>query len=429
MIHELREHQATAVDAIERTLPLLAVPSMVVQAPTGAGKTAIADALCPDVAIAPGIDLVRQLRGRIRGASVHTIQSLSAALDRGEDLPEAGRVVVDEGRCVAAPKWRRVPEYYLARKAQLVILDATPATPEGAGLGAWASAIYQVATMRSLIDKGFLVPYRIIASEEVAESPVRVWLRHLNGRRTLVFCRDKAAAAKIADEFTAAGIPAAVISDSTPEKRRRELLGWADDDGQWHDGLLAKGELWILVCAQILRQGIDIPEVEGIILDRRCDSYPLFQQAVGRGGRPCSRIGKRDCIVVDMVGELTDKHGLPTDHKVWTLGDVAAVDAEPLPLPVPCPTPGCRTYGRGLACSFCGAPLPAPFSPEAKRETLTRIVRQLMSEGQIPWGAKKRYFRAYGVVPPSAWTWDIIQGIEAHRSPDLPTPIAPREVS
>lgn len=427
----LRPHQEEARRAVEDILPCLSLPSIVAQACTGAGKTAIADALRPDRVIAPGIDLVRQLRGRISGAEVHTIQSLSAALDRGEDLPPAKRLVIDEGRCVAAPKWCRVPEWYLSRGTQLVILDATPATPTGCGLGRWASAIYQVCSMQTLIERGHLVPFRVIVSEGIGERPVDVWLRYLNGRRTLTFCRDKKHAAQVVSEYNEAGIPTDLISDSTPEGKRRELLGWSDDDGVWHPGALALGKLWVLVCAQILRQGIDIPEVEGIQLVRRADSFPLFMQAVGRGSRPCPSIGKRDCVVVDMVGELTDKHGLPTDHKIWSLGESAIRDAEGLPLPVPCPTVGCRTYGRGERCAFCGAPLPSPGSPEAKRETLVRIVRQLLNEGVYPYNAlsdaRKRYSRAYDMAPPAQMILDVLHNFNVRgTSPALPLPIAPR---
>lgn len=422
----LRPHQKEAVDAIERILPCLSVPSIVLQACTGAGKTEMINALRPDIVVAPGIDLVRQLRGRVEGAEVCTIQGLSAMLDRGETLPRAKRIAFDEGRSIAAPKWCRVPEAYLRMGAQLIIPDATPATAKGSGLGQWASAIYQSVSMTSLIAQGYLVPFRVITSEGIGERPVDVWLRQLNGRRTLVFRRDKAHAAEAVAAFNAAGVPADIISDSTPEKRRRELLGWVDDDGNWNPGELATGKLWVLVCAQILRQGIDIPEVEGIIIDRRCDSYPLFQQAVGRGGRACDRIGKKDCIVVDMVGELTDKHGLPTDHKIWTLGEDAIRDPEYLPPPLPCPTVGCRTYGRGSACAFCGAPLPIPGSTEAKRETLRKIIRSLLSQGAHPWDAKHRYRRAYDVNPPAAWILDELHDykIQPPMGP-LPAPVAP----
>lgn len=426
---KLRPHQEEARAAVESILPCLASPSIVVQACTGAGKTRIAEALNPDIVIAPGIDLVRQLRGHIRGASVHTIQGLSAMLDRGESLPSAKRVVFDEGRCVAAPRWRRVPEWYLETGAQLIIPDATPATPSGNGLGQWASAIYQTIPMSFLIREGYLVPFRILVSEGVGERPVDVWLRYLNGRRTLTFCRDKAHAARTVEEYNSEGVPAALISDDTTESRRRELLGWADDDGTWHPGALALGKIWVLVCAQILRQGIDIPEVEGIQVVRRMDSFSLFMQAVGRGGRQCERIGKRDCVVVDMVGELTDKHGLPTDHKIWSLGEFAIRDAEQLPLPVPCPVSGCRTYGRGDSCATCGARLPTPGSDDAKREALVRIVRRLLNGGaEYPFDAKMAYRRVYGTNPPTSWLLDVMHELKLQEmAPRLvnPSPRAP----
>lgn len=421
-------HQEEARSVVDATLPLLPRRSMVLQACTGAGKTRIADALRPDVVIAPGIDLVRQLQGRISGARVYTIQGLSRSIDRGEELPAAKRVVIDEGRCAAAPKWSRVLDVYLARGTEVVIIDATPATSNGHGLGQWADAIHQVSSMSALASGGYIVPYRVMASDGVVERPVDVWLRRTNGRRALLFCRNKVHAGKSAAEFNAMGIPAAVISDSTPEARRRELLGYVDEFGAWRPGLLASGHLWVLVCAQILRQGIDIPEAEAILLDRLCGSYQLFQQAIGRGGRQCSAIGKRDCYVVDMRGTLTDMHGLPSDPVKWGLGYPAIVSADGLPPPSVCTAVGCGVYGRGDTCEVCGEPLPEPNSPTAKRANVFRFVRQALRAKRNPWDIRFRYRALYGSSPPMSWVIEAVNGYKmAHITQgELPAPIRPK---
>lgn len=423
----LRDYQEEARDTAERLLPNLARRSMVIQACTGAGKTEIANSLRPDVVVAPGIDLVRQLRGRIQGASVHTIQSLSASLDRGEELPKAKRVVLDEGRCAAAPKWCRVPEWYTEHGAELVILDATPATSTGHGLGKWADYIHQVSSMEELVSQGHIVPYRVVPSDGINEKPVDVWLQKANGRRALAFCRDKRHASRSVAEFIAAGIPAAVIADDTPEAMRCELLGYTDESGAWVQGSLARGDIWVLVCAHILRQGIDIPEVEAILLDRACSSYFLFQQAIGRGSRPCLAIGKKDCLVVDMRGDMTDKHGLPTDHKIWSLGEKAMRDAFDLAEPSVCSVASCATYGRGDTCRTCGAKLPLPFSMEAKRANCYKFVRQLLRGGGHAWDAKNRYKALYDAHPPVSWVWEAINDFRARKLRPIEhiAPIAP----
>ena len=51
---ELYDFQAASVEWAERTLPQLTRRSVVIQAPTGSGKTIIGDALKPDLWIASG---------------------------------------------------------------------------------------------------------------------------------------------------------------------------------------------------------------------------------------------------------------------------------------------------------------------------------------------------------------------------------------
>ncbi len=288
--------------------------------------------------------------------------------------------------------------------------------------------------MRELISAGFLVPFRVwnpaARQKHLCQRPVDAWIKVCNGRRALVFCRDKAHAADTVREFVAEGIPAGYICDDAKEADRRKLLGWTDDQGIFHPGDLARGKIWVLVCAQLLRQGIDVPEVAAILIARRCGSYPLFMQAIGRGGRPCKWIGKTDCIVVDLYGGLVTEHGLPEDGRIWSLDGVAARVGEALPSCVQCKE--CGTWGTSGPCSVCGHVLPPPPPPrvrakelievrsvepvEHKQKILLGYVEQAASKGHNLYAAKHRYRGVYGQDPPAQWLHDAITQVTRARS-------------
>lgn len=435
---DLRDYQIDLVSRASEGLARLRSegrrPSVVVQLPTGGGKSRLISALECDAVIAPGKDLARQLRGSTGAEALVTNTVLKMA--REGRLPRWGRVALDEARWVASAGGTEIVDGLLQTGAELVLFDATPATPQGAGLGRWAEELYQGPGVADLQRAGYLVPYRILApaqaQRELAARPVDAWLDHANGRRAIVFCRDKAHARSTVEEFIAEGIPAAFIGDETPERERRRLLGWTDERGRFHPGALALGDVWVVVCAQLLRQGIDVPEVAAIIVARAFDSYSLYMQGIGRGSRPCDAIGKTDCIVIDLHGSLVEKHGLPTDPKIWSLEGAAVREPiDPLPPCIECRR--CLNWSRSNPCEFCGAEKPKPPPPrvkvadlievraveadEKKRETLGRYVREAVSKGWSPYQARHRYKGTYGDWPPGPWLQEAIRDAARLRAP------------
>jgi superfamily II DNA or RNA helicase len=393
---------------------------VVVQLPTGGGKTEILRALRPDLVIAPGVDLVRQLAGRVPGALVETIQGLARRLARGEALPEAERVAVDEARLALAPQWRLVIEHYLSRGAELILTDATPATADGRGLGVVAEELYQAAGMRELIEAGYLVPFKIIApdtrTDDLAASPIDAWTWQTPGQSAIVFAENKGHTAGVVESFTAQGVSVALITDDTSERQRAWILR-----------ALADGSLTVAVCAQILRQGIDVPRVSSIILARGVGSYPLWMQAIGRGARPFD--GKRCCTVLDLRGAF-HVHGHPEDPMIWGLDGSVMPASDALPPCVRCDA--CGAWGTGGACQICGAALPPPgpprvrardlfeqraTEPDAKKQaTLGRYVREALSRGHNPWSARHKYKGTYGVDAPDAWFREALRDAKDLRS-------------
>ena len=269
----------------------------------------------------------------------------------------------------------------------------------------WADDLRQGPSVKELVAAGYLVPSRVFSAEQgkgLAMTPVEAWL-HLywygrilkigetppaitrplgRKRRALVPSQNKAHARRIVAEFEAKGVPAAFIGDDTKEDERKRLLGWTDAHGTFHEGALARGEIWALACAVLLRQGYDEPKLELILSARTLDSEPLARQYWGRGMRVCPSIGKVDCVMVDLVGGIVDRVGLPDDERAWSLeGEACRAAGEALPACVQCRA--CLSWGRGGVCRAmvprgglwveCGFALPPPPPPRVLARDLVEV--------------------------------------------------------
>ncbi len=129
------------------------------------------------------------------------------------------------------------------------------------------------------------------------------------GRKALVFTATVAQAEVTRTAIESCGISAKVVSGDTPEALRREALD-----------AFRNGWLRAIVNCAVLTEGYDEPSADCIVIARPTMSKTLYLQMLGRGLRTFP--GKRDCLVIDLVGAGT-RHtpiqapvliGLPDDY-------------------------------------------------------------------------------------------------------------------
>jgi DNA repair protein RadD len=179
----LHPHQERAIEGARETVAS-GSRRLVIQAPTGAGKTVTAAKIILG-ALAKGrrvvfvvhrLQLVDQTVARLRAAGITEIGVIQAdhwmtdwskpvqvasvqTLQNCRKLPKADLVIIDEVHCwfefyarwIADPEWANVP---------FIGLSATPWTK---GLGKHFSRLIIAATTQELIDAGFLSPFRVFA--------------------------------------------------------------------------------------------------------------------------------------------------------------------------------------------------------------------------------------------------------------------------
>ena len=166
-------------------------------------------------------------------------------------------VIVDEFHHAEAPTYRRLLEHL--RPRLLLGLTATPERADGLDVTRWFDTGND-ARMNTIIR----------AVGDLVQDPRRM--------RALAFCVSVEHARYVAGRFVAAGIAAEAVSgDTAPEERDAALAR------------LRTGETNALCSVDLFNEGLDVPEVDTVLLLRPTESATVFLQQLGRGLRPAPR--------------------------------------------------------------------------------------------------------------------------------------------
>lgn len=342
---------------------------VLVQAPTGSGKTHIIAAVVAAatehklrvLVLATRTRLVRQLHERldmfdighgviaaslpgmsswsqpVQVAGVDTLYRRCIA-DARMPLPLADVVIFDEAHLAMGASRQAILKSF--PNAWHFGFTATPAKTTGAGLGEQFDAIVIGPSVRSLIAEKMLVRPRVfnrpvVTAEEldavsissstkdfttgdlsalmsrpkIIGDVVENWLRIASGKKTIVFACDKAHGSSLTTQFRNAGIACEQLTDADEDETREAAIA-----------RLESGATTVLVNCFLLSYGIDIPNVECIVLARPTRSVVLYLQCVGRSMRPAD--GK-DCAILIDHGRVVDSLGMPHIDRYWSLRDGA----------------------------------------------------------------------------------------------------------
>lgn len=293
-------------------------------------------------------------------------------------------VVIDEAHhCLLDNVWGKAALAF--PNAKILGVSATPGRLDGKGLGIHSDGIFDRLIhgpeMRELIDAGYLSMFKIYcppsdievanvritaggdydkqqvaeavhASRTIVGDVVRTYLKYGAGKRGITFAVDIESCQELAEAYTAAGVPAAIITGETPALTRAGILR-----------KFRRGEILQLVNVEVLTEGLDVPAVELISMARPTASYNLYSQIFGRVLRPCE--GKSYGVVLDHVGNVLRHNGPPDVPRTWTLerrerGVKGKTDGIPLRV---CVNPECvQPYPRTFKeCPYCGK-YPEPSS-------------------------------------------------------------------
>ena len=376
---ELRPYQ---VEAIKATRQAAAKGPVILQLPTGSGKTVIAGdivkrALAKGKRVAflvPYISLIDQTwqsfyKQGIKDIGViqanHELYDLEATcqicsvetLSRRKIYPNVDLVIVDEAHRRSA-----FVLHWMEMGATFVGLTATPWS---VGMGNhWKSLIVGKST-QEMINQGFLSDFRVfapsspdlkgiktvageyhqgqlykrVANTTLIASIVDTWLEKSSHEKTLLFAVNRAHAAEIQARFLGRGIAAGYIDANTPPDERESIRR------DFHSGVIK------VVCnVGCLVAGVDW-DVRTLILAAPTKSEIKYVQMVGRSLRTAD--GKDYSLILDH-SDTTHRLGFVTDILHDQLNDGSRKQPAKREKPEPNPCPRCGALKTSSVCPHCG---------------------------------------------------------------------------
>ena len=432
---ELREYQQAAIDEVltrfKGSQPGFDDKLLLV-APTGAGKTVMAAALC-QLAVKYGRHLLFLVD------RVDLIDQTISSLREKAKLPETSFGVVQASRperrsaCIQVATCQTAKSRSWIEKdwiPHLVILDEAHTTAFARGvqklldglssakvlgmtatpvclnkkrwLGQRFNGLVETKTPKQLQEMGFLVPAKYFTTGdppdlseitigadgewsgdalqiacntfEMIFDAILWWEKLAKGQRTIGFCVSVEHAEAVAEFARDRGHKVEIVTGETPRKRRKVF---------YHR--LKKGTIDILLSVGVLTTGFDEPSAVCALCLRPTQSLALWFQMVGRVLRISPATGKTHAIVIDQGGNV-ERHGLPEMVTGYSLGK----DTNPISLSgelAACPR--CGNYSENpRTCDNCGFDFSLsdslPQSSKVGDRSVSGIARFGFTEIEIP---------------------------------------------
>lgn len=339
--------------------------SVMVQMPTGTGKTYVMAAIVrwfldtyPEGEvwlIAHRKELVEQMQQtldrfglkyvekdeklatkvRIRVLSIQWLTRHLGDLEKKGYSP--GLIMVDEAHHALAVSYQDM--FVRNPNAFKVGMTATPCRMKKASFGTLFYRLLPTAPTCDFIKLGFLSPYNYVVIGKASPDQQIVNLlkgrgsdgdyavkemdeklnipqaiqrlygsvkKYADGKKGIVYAIDIDHAKAIAACYCALGINAVALDSKTAAKKRKEMVE-----------AFKNGELDCLVNVNLFDEGFDCPDVEYIQMARPTLSLAKYLQMVGRGLRINKEDPKKVCMIIDNVGNYR-KFGLPDRFRDWT---------------------------------------------------------------------------------------------------------------
>lgn len=252
------------------------------------------------------------------------VQTLTRRVDK---LAVPNVILVDEAHHALAKSYQRILNKF--PKAIVLLFTATPHRTGRQQLDQIADDIIVGQSIRELTDKGFLAPFRYFqppndfdskllkrgstgdfTSESMQEAMstrifghiVKQYKRIASGMQAVVYTYSIDSAVEIARKFNSEGISAVEVDGTTPKEKRDLAVR-----------KFREQEIKILVNVNLFTEGVDLPNVDCVIMARPTASLALYLQFSMRCLNP--RPGKT-AIIIDHANNFK-QFGYPDDDRDW----------------------------------------------------------------------------------------------------------------
>ena len=330
---------------------------ILIQSPTGSGKTFMAASLIRDIyynseetvvftvarielidQMSKTLDLFNVPHATIKSGSPWNfseriqIASIETLINNFLSWNKFKNVMVDECHHLPAPSWDKLFLQY--EESNFFGFTATPLRLDGKSLEPYFETMIPGPSVQELINDGFLancnievvdldlnfdtcrvgkisreyslvdLRYAFAKFPDTPDKVVEHYYRRFNGNspKTIAFCHDIESSKALVDEFVSRGYKASHIDGLTNKKIREDTIKE-----------FRNGNIDIISNVELFGEGFDVPDVDVTILLRPTRSLTLSLQQIGRGMRKSSK----DLTILDFVGN-TCRLGSPLENRDWS---------------------------------------------------------------------------------------------------------------
>ena len=337
-MYKLRDYQAEIINKIQNSM-LTGHRRIIVQSPPRTGKTVVMSEIARRATVKNRRvlflihrqEVLEQANATFKEQGVDfdlltsgMVQTLTRRVDK-LDVPHL--ILVDEAHHVLSKSYRRILDKF--KDAYVLLFTATPVRLGREQLDQVADDIVLGKSIKELTAAGFLAPFRYYQppagfnqSELKLSSTgdytnksitsalqsclygdlVSHYKRLAAGKQAVCYCHSIDAAKHAAAEFNKNGIAAAEVDGTTPRSERDELVK-----------KFRAGVIKVMVNVNLFTEGVDLPDVDAVILARPTSSLSLYLQFAMRCLNP--RAGKV-AVIIDHANNV-EKFGYPDSERNW----------------------------------------------------------------------------------------------------------------
>ena len=337
-MYKLRDYQAEIINKIQNSM-LTGHRRIIVQSPPRTGKTVVMSEIARRATVKNRRvlflihrkEVLEQANATFKEQGVDfdlltsgMVQTLTRRVDK-LDAPHI--ILVDEAHHVLSKSYRRILDKF--KDAYVLLFTATPVRLGREQLDQVADDIVLGKSIKELTAAGFLAPFRYYQppagfnqSELKLSSTgdytnksitsalqsclygdlVSHYKRLAAGKQAVCYCHSIDAAKHAAAEFNKNGIAAAEVDGTTPRSERDELVK-----------KFRAGVIKVMVNVNLFTEGVDLPDVDAVILARPTSSLSLYLQFAMRCLNP--RRGKV-AVIIDHANNV-EKFGYPDSERNW----------------------------------------------------------------------------------------------------------------
>lgn len=280
--------------------------------------------------------------------SLATMGMVQTLTRRVKTLPKPQLIFIDEAHHAIAKSYQRILKAF--PNAYVLLFTATPVRTGHDQLDKITDAIIPGKSIKWLTDQGYLAPFRYFSMPNIDTAKLKKsstgdytnesmdeaidkavygdvieqYNEHAKGMQAVCYSYSISSAKLIADRFNEAGISAVELDGMTPVEERDELVRQFRDQ-----------KIKILVNVNLFTEGVDLPNVDCVIMVRPTQSLALYLQFAMRCLNP--RKGK-EAVIIDHV-ENWKRFGTPSADRDWEQAIVTSKKrkkADPTPTTVQC---------------------------------------------------------------------------------------------